>query len=95
MIFLPFIENAFKYSKNKNIEDAINIHFTVSKDTVKMICKNFYESTHLDVLKNKGLGIETIKQRLNLLYPNNYKLIINRTEPWFNVTLDIKLESGN
>jgi hypothetical protein len=95
MIFLPFIENAFKYSKNKAIENAISINFWVSDDSVRMICKNHYESTNFEVLKSEGLGIDTIKQRLNLLYPDQYKLTIEKAEPWFNVILDIKLKGDN
>jgi sensor histidine kinase YesM len=90
MIFLPFIENAFKHSKNKTIDNAIDISFEVSNGSVKMVCKNYYEAGQLEVVKNEGLGIETIEQRLNLLYPEKHKLAIDKTENWFNVTLSIE-----
>jgi two-component system, LytTR family, sensor kinase len=95
MIFLPFIENAFKHSKNKTIDNAIDIEFELHENKVKMVCKNYYEANQLEVIKNEGLGIETIKQRLNLLYPENHELIINKTEHWFNVAISIKLKDGN
>jgi two-component system LytT family sensor kinase len=91
MIFLPFIENAFKHSKNKTIDNAIDVEFVINKDKIKMVCRNYYEAGQLEVLTNEGLGIETIKQRLNLLYPETHELIINKIEPWFTVTLCIKL----
>jgi len=95
MIFLPFIENAFKFSKNKSVEHAIVIRFEVDKKTVQMDCKNYYEVHYLNVIKNEGLGIETIRQRLNLLYPRKHVLTIEALENWFTVSLKIKLEDGH
>jgi two-component system, LytTR family, sensor kinase len=91
MIFLPFIENAFKFSKNKFKEHAIAIRFEVAKDTIHMQCKNYYEPHYLNVIKNEGLGIETIRQRLQLLYPGKHELVILDTENWFAVSLKITL----
>ena len=91
MIFIPFVENAFKHCKNKSIENAISIDFEINTDTVKMTCKNYFDSNHLEIIKNSGLGIETMKQRLNLLYPKNHKLVIDKSEQWFSVTLSIRL----
>jgi two-component system, LytTR family, sensor kinase len=95
MIFIPFIENAFKHCKNKTIENAIDIQFEIDKEKVKMICKNYYEENQLEIIKSEGLGIETIKQRLNLLYPKNHELIIDKTGNWFNVSLSIDLKDAN
>ncbi len=95
MIFIPFVENAFKHCKNKSIENAINIEFEINKESIKMICKNYYEANQLEIIKNEGLGIETIKQRLNLLYPKNHQLVIDKTENWFNVGLSIQLKDVN
>jgi LytS/YehU family sensor histidine kinase len=91
MIFIPLIENAFKHCKNKSIENAINIEFEIDKNEIKMLCRNFYEENQLEIIKNEGLGIETIKQRLNLLYPKNHELVIDKSENWFNVRLNIAL----
>jgi LytS/YehU family sensor histidine kinase len=91
MLFLPFIENAFKHSKNKTLDNSIEIEFVLSQSLIKMICRNYYEASQLEVIKSEGLGIETIKQRLNLLYPEKHRLNIEKTEHWFNVTLIIDL----
>jgi len=95
MIFIPFIENAFKHSKNKTIEDAIDIVFEVGDNNMKMVCKNYFESNHLEVIKNEGLGNETIKQRLNLLYPKKHDLVIDKTEHYFKVILTINIKHDN
>lgn len=95
MIFLPFIENAFKFSKNKFKEHAIVIRFEITTDSIQMACRNYYEAHHLHVIKNEGLGIETIRQRLNLLYPGKHVLDIVDADNWFSVTLKITLENGH
>ena len=95
MIFIPFVENAFKHCKNKTIDNAIDIEFDIQDKKVKMVCKNYYEANQLEVIKNEGLGNETIRQRLNLLYPKNHELLIDKTEHWFNVTLSIYFKDGN
>ena len=95
MIFIPFIENAFKHSKNKTIDNAIDIQFEISDKNVIMVCKNYFESNQIEVIKSEGLGNETIKQRLNLLYPKRHKLVIDKTDHYFNVTLSINFKDGN
>jgi len=95
MIFLPFIENAFKFSKNKSVEHAIVIRFEVDNDTVLMHCKNYFEVKNLHIIKNEGLGIETIRQRLKLLYPRKHNLDIEELENWFTVSLKIKLKDDH
>lgn len=95
MIFIPFVENAFKHSKNKTIDNAIDIQFEISEKNVIMVCKNYFESNQIEVIKSEGLGNETIKQRLNLLYSKRHKLVIDKTDHWFNVTLSINFKDGN
>ena len=95
MIFVPFIENAFKHSKNKSVENAIQIEFDIHPDHIKMVCKNHYDPTHTEILKNDGIGIYVMKQRLNLLYPENHELSIDKSGQWFIVTLIIKFKNEN
>lgn len=91
MLFIPFIENAFKHSKNKTIENAIDIEFDIQDKFVKMVCSNYFESTQNSIVKNDGLGNKTIKQRLDLLYPEKHNLTIEKAEHSFRVILEISL----
>jgi two-component system, LytTR family, sensor kinase len=95
MLFLPFIENAFKHCKNKTIENAIQIYFEIAKNKVHMKCLNYFEPNQIEILKSEGLGIETIKQRLNLLYADKHDLIISDKDNWFTVILNISLNNDN
>lgn len=93
MIFLPFVENAFKFSKNKSIEYGIQIRLEVLADSVRMLCRNRFEPETVVLQKNEGLGIETIRKRLELLYPKQYQLTIDSTEGWFSVDLRVPLKN--
>lgn len=92
MLFLPFVENAFKFSKNKTIDQGVQIRFEVQADTVRMLCKNRFEQETVVVQKSEGLGIETIRKRLELLYNKQYLLSIDDSDGWFTVDLSIPLK---
>jgi two-component system LytT family sensor kinase len=92
MLFIPFIENAFKYSSNKKIKDAVIISLGTKHNEVVFTCSNAYDAnTKVQYEENSGLGLALIKSRLELLYPKNYKLVINKTTNRFNVNLSITL----
>ena len=94
MLFIPFIENAFKHSSNKKIDHAIAIDIQVEKDTVKFKCENKFET--LNTSSNgqnghemNGLGNELIAKRLSLLYPEKHTLIVDRKDEKYSVELTI------
>lgn len=86
MLLLPFIENSFKHGSLQNGVLTINIKLSCSKDTI-----NFYiENTQSKLEKtNKGIGLQNIQKRLDLLYKNNYNLIFDATTNLFKVHLKL------
>jgi len=91
MLFLNFIENAFKHSHKKDDEDAqINILLKVDKDSLEFSCVNSVTGRHVGNY-NLGIGLTNIKRRLELLYPNRHTLEIERAEDQFSVNLQIRL----
>lgn len=73
MLFIPFIENAFKHSENKKIENAIKIGFAIEKDRIGFECENVYSAEVQLKPRHGGLGTELIQRRLALLYPGRHK----------------------
>ncbi len=90
MVFIPFIENAFKHSTNKKIEDAINVQVFINKDNILFICENKFDSSRRVAQESGGLGNELIRKRLNLLYPDNHSLEIVNQSDNYSVLLTIK-----
>jgi two-component system, LytTR family, sensor kinase len=88
MLFLPFVENAFKYSNNKLSDHIIEITIFANKENINFYCKNLYNETEIRVEKN-GIGIDLIRQRLELVYKNKYKLDVSNDNQIFVVDLNI------
>ncbi len=90
LLFIILIENAFKHG----IEPAENdgfIHISIDQkgDELKFSCKNSFEQKEEE--NNSGIGIENLKSRLNLIYPNEHKLQINKDKMSFTAKLNLKL----
>jgi two-component system LytT family sensor kinase len=91
MIFIPFIENAFKHTLNKKLENAISISIDIQKDVIIFACKNKYTSAPIAGESN-GLGNDLIQKRLNLIYPKTHNLIITKENGQYDVSLVIPHE---
>jgi two-component system, LytTR family, sensor kinase len=74
MLFIPFIENAFKHAEqSKKKDDAINIRIKVEEKRIIFDCENYNEGrTTPD--DSGGLGNVMIRKRLALLYPGRHSL---------------------
>lgn len=76
MLFIPFIENAFKHAEDNKVESSINISILIDKEQIKFECQNKYSLNNHSDLDHSGLGNELIQKRLALLYPNKHTLEI-------------------
>ena len=73
MLFIPFIENAFKHAEKK-ISNAISIRFTFTETEIIFLCENKYSKS---LSPGGGLGDSLIRRRLSLLYPGRHQLDIS------------------
>lgn len=91
LVLIPFIENAFKHGVNSEENSDIDIHISISETELKLQVKNNCVSTNNNTLNKSGLGIENTRQRLNLLYPQNYTLSIIEKDSMFTVILVLNI----
>ncbi|WP_108803887.1 sensor histidine kinase [Aquimarina sp. Aq107] len=89
MVFLPFIENAFKHTTNKKLDNAITICIVIDKEFVKLECRNKFNPNRKLSQKNSGLGNTLIQRRLNLLYPGKHTLKVEKENEYYSVKLTI------
>jgi two-component system, LytTR family, sensor kinase len=90
MIFIPFVENAFKHGSKK--VDSPGIIITLAVDNKKTIFEVMnYVVTEETINKDTagGIGLQNVKRRLELLYKDKYKITITQPENQFNVKLEI------
>jgi two-component system LytT family sensor kinase len=89
MLFIPFIENAFKHTENKNLENAINIKITINKEMIIFECENKFTINSQNKSEHNGLGNGLIEKRLLLLYPNKHQLNITKENNTYKVKLTL------
>jgi LytS/YehU family sensor histidine kinase len=92
MIFIPFIENAFKHTTNKKVGNAINVQISVNPNAVTFICENKFDPNRKVKDENNGLGNDLIQKRLELIYPNRHKLDVIKKADIYSVHLTIAHE---
>ena len=90
LLFIPFIENAFKHGTNRQANHSfIKILFDLEKQgAIRFVIENTKEEKETFVDKKySGIGIENVKKRLTLLYPEKHSLKITDNKNIFKVEL--------
>jgi sensor histidine kinase YesM len=91
MLLIVFIENAFKHSKNTADEKIyIEIVLRTWNDLVLFLVKNSRGKEDRTFDKNSGFGLENVKKRLELLYPDEHKIEITKDDSSYSVMLHVK-----
>lgn len=90
MVFIPFIENAFKHSGNKKLDHAVDIAIQIEEEVIHFSCQNKYETRKTASNGYNGLGNELIKRRLKLLYPQKHSLDVAHQNGTYSVNLSIR-----
>jgi LytS/YehU family sensor histidine kinase len=88
-LFVPLLENAFKYASFRNKKPCVKIKLTANKGVVIFDISNFHEKKNNIVNENSGSGIKNLRKRLDLTYPEKYQLIISPGEEFHHVKLTI------
>lgn len=89
MLFIPFIENAFKYAGYLPQQDAIVIKIAAEADTLTFTCVNMYEDGVHERSEEGGIGNALMQQRIALLYPQQHALHFESESGFYSVTLTI------
>jgi LytS/YehU family sensor histidine kinase len=88
MLMIPFVENAFKHGISLKVPSFIHIQLKVEPEILQLSIRN---SCH-DTLSrknefNSGIGLQNVKRRLELLYPNSHELSTHKTGDVYEVKL--------
>ena len=90
LIFLSFVENAFKHGVSYRNLSYIGISVANDGDFVNFVCKNTKQNKDDDVEKaDGGVGLDNVKRRLDLHYGESYSLSMTEDERYYVVTLII------
>ena len=88
LLFIPFIENAFKHGVSYNNETMIDVSLSEAKGKIRFTCSNTSQRKSDNDIKG-GVGLANVKRRLDLIYGNDYSLRIDKTIQAYSVILII------
>ena len=94
LLILPLVENGFKHGASKQLSDSwILIDISIDQQKIKIKVENSKNNLHdngKNHLKPK-IGIENLRERLSLIYPNRHSLQIFEEADKYLVVMEITL----
>jgi sensor histidine kinase YesM len=92
LIFITFLENAFKHGVSNNNPNAwVNISIELNGKECVYIVENSKPAVKNETNEKSGIGLQNVKRRLELSYPENYQLKIEDTPEVHKVKLNLQL----
>ena len=89
LLLICFVGNAFKHGISYQHKSTIDISISVENDKIKFCCIN---NKQLETEReNEGVGLKSVQQRLNLIYPDSHTLVIKDNEKTYSVWLELSL----
>jgi LytS/YehU family sensor histidine kinase len=91
MIFIVFVENSIKFAKDREVSRVVRLKLVIKGDRLIFHAINNVGSNASNNDKEEGgIGLSSVKKRLNLLYPGKHDLEIIESDNEFQVKLLIK-----
>lgn len=93
MLLIPFVENAIKHGIDPKEKSIINITLEVTKKRITYIVTNTMHSTIYGLKENaSGFGLDNLKKRLTILYPNAYFMETKEEDGYFVSLLTLQID---
>ena len=92
LIFITFLENAFKRGvSNSNPKAWVKLSIQLQGKECHYIVENSRTTEHKDNGEKSGIGLQNVKRRLELSYPDQYKLEMSESPTSYIVKLNLTL----
>lgn len=90
LLFVPFIENAFKHGVSYRDPSFIRVAMHVTETSLVFTCENSnFPVPPTDDRQGGGIGLRNVQKRLALLFGNSYQLSIDNQDDVYKVNLVI------
>lgn len=93
LMLIIFVENAFKHGISYREESFIDIKLRVENKRLLFSCCNSNPTQVQRTNEKGGMGLQNVRQRLELLYDDDYTLDISDGEKTYEVKLDIPMQT--
>jgi hypothetical protein len=92
LLMIPFVENSFKHGVSQILDHPrIILKISTSGNTLYFFLSNSKPAGDSKPVFRKGIGLENVKKRLQLLYHDKHTLDVRATEDTFTVQMEISL----
>jgi two-component system, LytTR family, sensor histidine kinase AlgZ len=93
LIFITFLENAFKHGVSNNFPGAwVKISITLKdKQCIYQVENSKIPTLKPEAEEKSGIGLQNVKRRLELSYPGQYRLTMEDYPDRYSVQLNITL----
>lgn len=93
LMLIIYVENAFKHGISYREESFIDIKLRVENKRLLFSCCNSKPTQVQRTNEKGGMGLQNVRQRLELLYDDDYTLDISDGEKTYEVKLDIPMQT--
>ena len=94
MLLIPFVDNSFKHGLSSSIKDGyVHVSINIERKNLHFQIKN--SKSPLESWDNRerlGMGLENVKRRISLVYPNKHQLNISNNPKNYCVELTLALK---
>ena len=87
LMIIEFLENALKHGNIQSEGAFVYMKITIDNDVMEMVCSNSIDIEREHKLGSTGIGLNNIRKRLELLFPSNHNLVVNKKNHEFIVEL--------
>ncbi|MEN2282135.1 histidine kinase [Algoriphagus sp. SE2] len=93
MLLIPLVENAIKHGIEPNTKSVIDISLEIRKNKLYFEVNNTVHGLKNGIEdESSGFGLDNLKKRLSILYPNAYTLETKEEKGFFKSFLSLNLE---
>jgi|SRR6218665_3010363 len=93
MLFIPFVENAFKHGISLKEKSWIFIYMECTEGAIRFEVRNSVHANKNLEAGRTGIGLQNVKGRLELLYPDRHEMVIEKKDNEFIAKLHIDINS--
>ncbi|EAR01898.1 sensor histidine kinase [Maribacter sp. HTCC2170] len=94
LLFISFIENAFKYGTDYKGKTNVKINLLIAEESIHLTILNKI-GTFKKKTESSGVGLENVRNRLKLLYPDSHKLNVKNDGETYLVDLVLNIGQRN
>ena len=94
LLLLPLVENCFKHGTSNMIDQPwISLHLSIENNYLNTKLVNGKAKENRTDKQSAGIGLENVRKRLALIYPEKHNLTITNDEEVFIVSLKLQLDN--